>query len=97
MGTVRLLGVAGGGGAGGQRTVVGCPEVSQVRLVVSRVMLDVSWVVLVSRVVLDVSQVVLVSWVVLVLVAAATSASAIVPAVRPRVFAGVDSRYLVVV
>ena len=72
MGTVRLLGVAGGVGAGGQRTVVGDPEVSQVLLV--------------SRVVLDVSRV----------VAAATSTTAIVPAVRPRVFAGVDSRYLVV-
>ena len=66
MGTVRLLGVAGGVGAGGQGTVVGDPEVSQVLLDVSRV------------------------------VAAATSTSAIVPAVRPRVFAGVDSRYLVV-
>ena len=73
MGTVRLLGVAGGVGAGGQRTVVGDPEVSQVVLDVSQVMLDVSRV-----------------------VAAATSTSAIVPAVRPRVFAGVDSRCLVV-
>ena len=81
MGTVRLLGVAGGVGAGGQRTVVGDPDVS-------RVVPDVSQVVLVSRVELDVSRV--------VLVAAATSATAIVPAVRPRVFAGVDSRYLVV-
>ena len=92
MGTVRLLGVAGGVGAGGQRTVVGDPEVSQVVLV-SRVVLDISRVVLdVSRVVLEVSQVVLVSRV----VAAATSTTAIVPAVRPRVFAAVDSRYLVV-
>ena len=80
MGTVRLLGVAGGVGAGGQRTVVvGDPEVS-------RVVLDVPRVVLVSRMVLDISRV----------VAAATSTTAIVPAVRPRVFAGVDSRCLVV-
>ena len=80
MGTVRLLGVAGGVGAGGQRTVVGDPEVSQVVLDVSLVVLDV------SQVMLDVSRV----------VAAATRTTAIVPAVRPRVFAGVDSRYLVV-
>ena len=60
MGTVRLLGVAGGVGAGGQGTVVGDPEVSKM------------------------------------VVCASAAATAIVIAVRPRVFAAVALRYLVV-